>query len=184
MAGYKYLFWIPPISCFRRCKQEASCKYLTWSPSVSCLNGTKIRPRYLSQLVESPWDSIEYCCLPPVIKLPDLTGTSWNSGCPFYVLSGPCSVTHFHPITLFLHVLQTANHFVILFFSEILKKNTWVKAFLGNRIYWSKCLNSNYIGNNVIDVGVFFVLDLPQHSLLNWLFPPRPTKLFKTSSVM
>ena len=25
-AGYKYLTWGPPISCFRKCKQESSCK--------------------------------------------------------------------------------------------------------------------------------------------------------------
>ena len=40
IVGCKHLTWSPPISCLRKCKQEASCKCLAQNPSISWLTRT------------------------------------------------------------------------------------------------------------------------------------------------
>lgn len=119
----------------------------------------------------------------PITKPSGLARAARSKGCPFSALLRPRWVTHSHAITSFLHVVQIVCHFIILL-SEILKKSSCTKAFLGNVEFTeASILTTDYTGNNIIVLGVFFLLELLPRCLLSWPLPFLLTQLLKFSSV-
>ena len=128
------------------------------------------------------WKPCRFSWVPPLASCCQAPWSCWNSlelklsiFCPAGTLLG-------NPLSANCIILGCSSNTQALCYSFFPRFSniTLAKSIWGqHRIYWGKCLNSNYTGNNIVGVRGVFVLEASPHSLLNWGFLLLSTKLLK-----